>query len=99
MPIGCGKTRAAIELLSQHWGFYFNASNDDWGSDDTTTVRSVVQKFLNNKQESSVVDREANNGYARKVTLLLFLSRLLIFKHYLSVTGSNGLLPVQGGLS
>ncbi|KAK3806217.1 MAG: LOW QUALITY PROTEIN: hypothetical protein J3R72DRAFT_481266 [Linnemannia gamsii] len=26
---GCGKTRAVIELLSQHWGFYFNASNDD----------------------------------------------------------------------
>ncbi|KAF9555653.1 hypothetical protein EC968_008795, partial [Mortierella alpina] len=29
---GCGKTRAVIELLSQHWGFYFNASSDDWGS-------------------------------------------------------------------
>ncbi|CAO3568650.1 unnamed protein product [Mortierella alpina] len=26
---GCGKTRAVIELLSQHWGFYFNASSDD----------------------------------------------------------------------
>ncbi|KAF9968233.1 hypothetical protein BGZ73_000206, partial [Actinomortierella ambigua] len=25
-PQGCGKTRAVIELLSQHWGFYFNAS-------------------------------------------------------------------------
>ncbi|KAF9343617.1 hypothetical protein BGX34_006552, partial [Mortierella sp. NVP85] len=36
---GCGKTRAVIELLSQHWGFYFNASSDDWGSEDMTTVR------------------------------------------------------------
>ncbi|KAI8345733.1 hypothetical protein B0O80DRAFT_471947, partial [Mortierella sp. GBAus27b] len=25
----CGKTHAVIELLSQHWGFYFNASSDD----------------------------------------------------------------------
>ncbi|KAF9079315.1 hypothetical protein BGX23_004397, partial [Mortierella sp. AD031] len=38
---GCGKTRAVIELLSQHWGFYFNASNDDWGSDDMMTLRSA----------------------------------------------------------
>ncbi|KAI8348362.1 hypothetical protein B0O80DRAFT_502030 [Mortierella sp. GBAus27b] len=86
---GCGKTRAVIEPLSQYWGFYFSASNDDWGSDDMTTVRSAVQRFLNDKQESSVVDREANNSYARKATLLLFLSRL-IFKHCLSVPGSNG---------
>ncbi|KAI8345723.1 hypothetical protein B0O80DRAFT_265976 [Mortierella sp. GBAus27b] len=87
---GCGKTRAVIELLSQHWEFYLNAADDDWGSDDMTTVRSAVQKFLNDRRESSVVNREANNGYARKMTLLLFLSRLLIFKHCLSVPGSNG---------
>ncbi|KAI8361002.1 hypothetical protein B0O80DRAFT_422126 [Mortierella sp. GBAus27b] len=87
---GCGKTRAVIELLSLHWGFYFNASNDDWGSNDMMTVRSAVQRFLNDRKGSLVVDREANNGYARKMTLLLFLSRLLIFKHCLSVLGSNG---------
>ncbi|KAF9940436.1 hypothetical protein BGZ65_006993, partial [Modicella reniformis] len=84
-----GKTRAAFELLSQHWGFYFNASHDDWGSDDMMTLRSTVQQFLNDKRESSSVDREANNGYARKTTLLLFLSRLLIFKHCLNVPGSS----------
>ncbi|KAI8360926.1 hypothetical protein B0O80DRAFT_145835 [Mortierella sp. GBAus27b] len=87
---GCGKTRAVIELLSLHWGFYFNASHDDWGSNDMMTVRSAVQRFLNDRKGSLVVDREANNGYARKMTLLLFLSRLLIFKHCLSVLGSNG---------
>ncbi|KAF9537746.1 hypothetical protein EC957_007713 [Mortierella hygrophila] len=43
---GCGKTRAVIELLSQHWGFYFNASNDDWGSDDMMTLRSAVQNTV-----------------------------------------------------
>ncbi|KAI8345053.1 hypothetical protein B0O80DRAFT_475794 [Mortierella sp. GBAus27b] len=26
---GCGKTRAVIAPLSQHWGFYFNAADDD----------------------------------------------------------------------
>ncbi|KAG9062127.1 hypothetical protein KI688_006459 [Linnemannia hyalina] len=25
----CGKTRAVIELLSQHWRFYFNAADND----------------------------------------------------------------------
>ncbi|KAI8347030.1 hypothetical protein B0O80DRAFT_220146 [Mortierella sp. GBAus27b] len=77
---GCGKTRAVIELLSQH-------SNDDWGSDDMMTLRSAVQKNLNDTRGSFIVDREANNGYARKTTLLLFLSRLLIFKYCLSVLG------------
>ncbi|KAG0060267.1 hypothetical protein BGZ89_012410 [Linnemannia elongata] len=83
---GCGKTRAVIELLSQHWGIYFNASGDDWGSDDMMTLRSTVQKYLNDRRESSV-DREANNGYARKTTLLLFLSRLLILKYCIGVPG------------
>ncbi|KAK3810463.1 MAG: hypothetical protein J3R72DRAFT_530348 [Linnemannia gamsii] len=86
---GCGKTRAVIELLSQHWGFYFNASNDDWGSDDMMTLRSAVQKYLNDTRGSFIVDREANNGYARKTTLLLFLSRLFVFKHCLNASGSS----------
>jgi hypothetical protein len=78
-----------IELLSQHWGFYFNASNDDWGSDDMMTLRSAVQKYLNDTRGSFFVDREANNGYARKTTLLLFLSRLLVFKYCLNASGSS----------
>ncbi|KAG0197482.1 hypothetical protein BGX33_000568, partial [Mortierella sp. NVP41] len=48
---GCGKTRAVIELLSQHWGFYFNASSDDWGSSDVTTLHSTVQDYLNDTRE------------------------------------------------
>lgn len=89
MPIGCGKTRAVIELLSQHWGFYFNASNDDWGSSDMMTLHSTVRDYLNDAIESSTADREANNAYARKTTLLLFLSRLLVFKYCLNVPGSS----------
>ncbi|KAF9318228.1 hypothetical protein BG003_011622 [Podila horticola] len=41
----CGKTRAVIELLSQQWGFYFNASSDDWGSNDKTTLHSAVEQY------------------------------------------------------
>jgi len=78
-----------IELLSQHWGFYFNASNDDWGSDDMMTLRSAVQKYLNDTRGSFIVDREANNGYARKTTFLLFLSRLPVFKYCLNASGSS----------
>ncbi|KAF9113079.1 hypothetical protein BGX30_007091, partial [Mortierella sp. GBA39] len=84
---GCGKTRAVIELLSQHWGFYFNASSDDWGSGDMMTLHSTIQKHLDDTKGSFVVDRQANNAYARKITLLLFLSRLLIFKYCLGVPG------------
>ncbi|KAF9111071.1 hypothetical protein BGW39_004478, partial [Mortierella sp. 14UC] len=86
---GCGKTRAVIELLSQHWGFYFNASNDDWGSSDMMTLHSTVRDYLNDAIESSTADREANNAYARKTTLLLFLSRLLVFKYCLNVPDSS----------
>ncbi|KAF9089137.1 hypothetical protein BGX23_006905 [Mortierella sp. AD031] len=88
-PPGCGKTCAVIELLSQHWGFYFNATGDDWGSDIMVTLHSTVKDYLDDTRESSTVDRQANNAYARKTTLLLFLSRLLIFKHCLIVPGSN----------
>ncbi|KAF9922893.1 hypothetical protein BGZ67_010221, partial [Mortierella alpina] len=86
---GCGKTRAVIELLSQHWGFYFNASSDDWGSSDMLTLHSTVQGLLQDNRKSFIVDRQANNANARKVTFLLFLSRLLIFKHCLNVAGSS----------
>ncbi|KAK3822386.1 MAG: hypothetical protein J3R72DRAFT_501857 [Linnemannia gamsii] len=54
---GCGKTRAVIELLSQHWRFYFNASNGDWGSTDMLTLHSTVQKHLNDTRDSPTVDR------------------------------------------
>ncbi|KAG9064270.1 hypothetical protein KI688_003458 [Linnemannia hyalina] len=86
---GCGKTRAAIELLFQHWGFYFNAADDDWGSGDMSTLHSVVQRHLDDTRDSTTVNRQANNAYARKTTMLLFFSRLLIFKYCLNVPGSS----------
>ena len=79
-----------IELLSQHWGFYFNASSDDWGSGDMISLHSTVKDHLDDNRGSFVVDRQANNAYARKTTLLLFLSHLLIFKYCLNIPGSGG---------
>ncbi|KAF9342788.1 hypothetical protein BGX34_007663 [Mortierella sp. NVP85] len=87
---GCGKTRAVIELLSQHWGFYFNADDDDWGSGDMMTLYGTVRDYLKEIQAgTAAVDLEVNNLSARKATLLLFLSRLLVFKYCLRVPGSN----------
>ncbi|KAF9119661.1 hypothetical protein BGX30_003700, partial [Mortierella sp. GBA39] len=86
----CGKTRAVIELLSQHLGFYFNAADDDWGSDDTMTLYDTVRSHLKDVQAATtVVDLEANNAFARKTTLLLYLSRLLIFKFCVNVPGNS----------
>ncbi|KAF9924655.1 hypothetical protein BGZ67_009152, partial [Mortierella alpina] len=84
---GCGKTRAVIELLSQHWGFYFNASSDDWGAGDMMALHSIVQKHLNDTRDLPTTDQQLNNAFARKITLLLFLSRLLILKYCLGVAG------------
>ncbi|KAF9546356.1 hypothetical protein EC957_009845 [Mortierella hygrophila] len=79
---GCGKTRSMMELLCRQWGFYFNASGDDLGSDDMTTLLAQVGSRLEK-------DRSANNRYARTMTYLLFLSRLLILQFCLKVQNSS----------
>ncbi|KAF9118991.1 hypothetical protein BGX30_004160 [Mortierella sp. GBA39] len=62
---------------------------DDWGSSDMMTLYSTVDKHLQETQKSFIEDRPANNAYARKTTLLLFISRLLIFKCCLRVPGGS----------
>ncbi|KAG0344516.1 hypothetical protein BG004_004382, partial [Podila humilis] len=74
---GYGKTRGMIELLSRRWGFYFNASTSDLGSDDITTLINHVRSRL---QE----DLLANNRKARMATYWLLLSRLKILQYCLS---------------
>ncbi|KAF9412654.1 hypothetical protein BGZ76_005145, partial [Entomortierella beljakovae] len=86
---GCGKTRAVMELLSQHWGFYFNASGDDWGSEDMSNLLEKVDDILVKTITPDVVDQKKNGESAKKMTCLLFLSRLLVFKYCLNVTGSS----------
>ncbi|KAF9964749.1 hypothetical protein BGZ73_001731, partial [Actinomortierella ambigua] len=74
---GCGKTRGMIELLSRHWGFYFNASADDLGSNDVfNLIRHTISRLKD--------DREANNRRARTITYMIFLSRLKILQYCLA---------------
>lgn len=54
-----------------------------------TTLLSKVQEYLYGTRQPFTVDRQVNNAYARKVTLLLFLARILIFKFCLNVPGSS----------
>ncbi|KAG9319369.1 hypothetical protein KVV02_000942 [Mortierella alpina] len=63
----------------------FHIPGDDWGSEDMMKLHSTVQKHLNDTRDSHTADRQLNNAFARKITLLLFLSRLLIFKYCLGV--------------
>jgi hypothetical protein len=53
------------------------------------TLHSTVRDYLNDAIESSTADREANNAYTMKTTLLLFLSHLLVFKYCLNVPTSS----------
>lgn len=54
MPIGCG-----------HWGFYFNADDDGWGSGDMMTLYNTVRSYLKEIQAASTaVDLEINNYIA-----------------------------------
>lgn len=53
------------------------------------TLHSTVQKYLKDHQGSFIVERQVNNAFARKMMLLLFLSRLLIFKQCLNASGSS----------
>jgi hypothetical protein len=79
---GYAKTRSVMEMLCLQWGFYFNALEKDHGSDDLSFLARYIDKEISSKQ-----DLKKNTATARKVTLLLFLSRLLILRFCLSVSG------------
>ncbi|KAG0049035.1 hypothetical protein BGZ90_007467 [Linnemannia elongata] len=78
---GCWKTRDVIEVLSRRGGLYFNASGNDLGSDDVTTLISYIGPCLEQ-------DREANSRQDRTITYLLLLSRLKILRYCLMIPGS-----------
>ncbi|KAF9993055.1 hypothetical protein BGZ79_002345 [Entomortierella chlamydospora] len=78
---GCGKTRGMIKLLSRRWGFYFNASSNDLGSDDIIILIDHIGSVLQQ-------DRRAKNREARTITYLLLLSRLKILQYCLAVPDS-----------
>ena len=51
---GCGKTRIAIELLSNQWAYYFNASSDDLGSDDMTSLLNIRDDWILSYRNASL---------------------------------------------
>ncbi|KAF9416107.1 hypothetical protein BGZ76_004708 [Entomortierella beljakovae] len=51
---GCGKTRSVLELLCLQWGFYFNASDIDLGSNDMASMaRSIDSRTGDNDSLST----------------------------------------------
>ncbi|KAF9580289.1 hypothetical protein BGW38_003127 [Lunasporangiospora selenospora] len=44
--IGCGKTRSMTEMLYLQWGFYFNASSKDFGSDDLFSLAELIDRNI-----------------------------------------------------
>ncbi|KAG0009763.1 hypothetical protein BGZ80_002093 [Entomortierella chlamydospora] len=77
---GCGKTRSVVEMLCLQWGFYFNASDKDLGSDDL----SSLAEFINKKTSEDRSPKE-HTIFAKNMTVLLFLSRILILNYCLSI--------------
>ncbi|KAK3838833.1 MAG: hypothetical protein J3R72DRAFT_512002 [Linnemannia gamsii] len=77
---GCGKTRSVIETLCLQWGFYFNAAKSDLGSNDLCQLAAFIDTKTIEEQGPA-----QNTAFARNMTLVLFLSRLLVLKHCLQV--------------
>ncbi|KAF9557171.1 hypothetical protein EC968_007782 [Mortierella alpina] len=76
---GCGKTRSMIEMLYLQWGFYFNSAKSDLGSFDLSRLADFI--------DTNIVDSQnINTRFAKNASLLLFLSRLMVFNFCLSVS-------------
>lgn len=70
-----------IEMLCLQWGFYFNAAKSDFGSDDLFRLADLID----NKTLEDAAG--TNTVFAKNMTLLLFLSRLMILGYCLKVPG------------
>ncbi|KAI8345855.1 hypothetical protein B0O80DRAFT_264622 [Mortierella sp. GBAus27b] len=82
---GCGKTRTTIEMLSKNWGFYFNGSGTDWGSNDLFSFLKFVQdekRYRNRDLESNI--------HVHILALALVLARIMILDHCLNIAESEG---------
>ncbi|KAF8962660.1 hypothetical protein BGZ46_001134 [Entomortierella lignicola] len=80
-PSGCGKTRAAIELLCKQWGFYFNASQTDYGSMDLSSLIQATKDFEQYRSN----DIKSNNS-VHTLTLILILVRVMILSHCIEIS-------------
>lgn len=70
-----------IEMLFLRWGLYFNAAKSDFGSDDLFHPADLID----NKTLEDAAG--TNTVFAKRMTLLLFLSRLMVLGYCLKVPG------------
>ncbi|KAG0378573.1 hypothetical protein BGX24_003456 [Mortierella sp. AD032] len=82
---GCGKTRTTIEMLSKNWGFYFNGSGTDWGSND-------LHGFLTHAQQKKRYQHHdlESNIHVHILALALVLTRVMILHHCLDTAEREG---------
>ncbi|KAG9061138.1 hypothetical protein KI688_007768 [Linnemannia hyalina] len=88
----CGKTRAVIEMLFKNWGFYFNGSIADWGSQDLVRFHDLVQqrkRYRNRDFES--------NTHVHILALTLVLSRSIGLKILLVIDEAQNLGKMDFG--
>ncbi|KAF9177171.1 hypothetical protein BGZ50_009045 [Haplosporangium sp. Z 11] len=79
LPVFGVKSRSMVEMLCLQWGFYFNAAKSDFGSDDFCRLAdNIDNKTLEDAANTNAV-------FAKNMTLLLVLSRLMILDYCLRV--------------
>ncbi|KAF9158104.1 hypothetical protein DFQ26_007967, partial [Actinomortierella ambigua] len=83
---GCGKTRTVLEMLSKTWGFYFNGSEEDWGSRD---LINFLQSVKARGQIYGGGDEDANNR-VHILAMSLVLCRIMVLGHCLDIAEREG---------
>jgi hypothetical protein len=69
-----------IKTLCLQWGFYFNAAKNDLGSSDISQLAGIIDAKTIEEQSPA-----QNTAFARNMTLVLYLSGLLVLKYCLQV--------------
>ncbi|KAG0272951.1 hypothetical protein BGZ95_011248 [Linnemannia exigua] len=87
LPVRCGKTRTAMDLLSRSWGLYFNASSGDYGSDDMNQIIETLMCHPNIYLSAN--DKKRNTERVRQLAFGLAYARLLILEHCLRIAAGN----------
>ncbi|KAG0250654.1 hypothetical protein DFQ27_009276, partial [Actinomortierella ambigua] len=83
---GCGKTRTVLEMLSKTWGFYFNGSEEDWGSRDLIIFH---QSIKTHGQRYGSGDHDAN-AQVHILAMSLVLCRIMVLGHCLDIAEREG---------
>ncbi|KAF9313124.1 hypothetical protein BGZ91_006357, partial [Linnemannia elongata] len=72
-------------MLSKNWGFYFNASGTDWGSNDLLCLLELVQQRNRYKHGDPM-----SNTHVHILALGLVLARVIILHHCLEIAECEG---------